>query len=221
MFKIITKLILIIIFCVGVVISVSYFQSAFRPNQEKVVSNLFGWKFPVVKFPKTGSIQNLIAYSDIRDPQNTFRGLPLRLQIPVIGVDSAIEDALITSDGRMDVPTGSINVAWFSLGPIPGQEGSAVIGGHFGIKNGKPFVFYNLDKLKVDDKVYIVDDKGDTIVFVVRLIKSFDRDADATSVFVSEDGRSHLNLITCEGIWNQIDDSYPKRLVIFTDKEIK
>jgi hypothetical protein len=48
----------------------------------------------------------------------------------------------------MDVPAGSKNVALFSLGPHPGQVGSAVIGGHFGIKNDVPFVFYDLDKLK-------------------------------------------------------------------------
>ena len=132
-------------------------------------------------------------------------------------MDSAIEDALITPDGRMDVPAGSVNVAWFALGPHPGQVGSAVIGGHFGISNGVKFVFYDLDKLKVGDKVYIENDKGDTLAFQVRRIQLFDRNADATTVFTSNDGLAHLNLITCEGIWNQVNDSYPQRLVVFTD----
>lgn len=131
---------------------------------------------------------------------------------------SAIEDALITPDGRMDVPSGSVNVAWFSLGPHPGQPGSAVIGGHFGIKNGVPYVFYNLDKLKAGDMVYVVDDIGYVNAFVVRSISSFDRDADATTVFTSSDGLAHLNLVTCEGVWNQANDSYPQRLVVFTDE---
>jgi LPXTG-site transpeptidase (sortase) family protein len=192
-----------------------------QPQPNKAVSvtvdKLFGWKFPVTKFPLTGSGSGLLAYSDIRDPGGIPQGLPARLKIPVIGVDSTIEDALITTDGRMDVPAGSKNVAWFALGPHPGQEGSAVIGGHFGIENGVPFVFYDLDKLRVGDKIYIVDDKDDTLSFVVRSIKLFDRDADATSVFTSEDGLAHLNLITCEGLWNKVDDSYPDRRVIFTD----
>ena len=29
---------------------------------------------------------------------------------------------------------------------------------------------------------------------------------------------AHLNLITCEGIWNKVNDTYPQRLVIFTDE---
>ncbi len=177
---------------------------------------LFGWKFPVTKFPTTGS-GGQVAYSDIRDPGGIPSGLPVRLQIPVIGVDSLIEDALITSDGRMDVPAGSVNVAWFALGPHPGDTGSAVIGGHFGISNGVPWVFYNLDKLRVGDKIYILDDKNETLAFQVRAINSFDRDADATTVFTSTDGLAHLNLITCEGIWNQVNGMYPQRLVVFTD----
>lgn len=219
-FRVLSKLIFIAILFAGGA-GVSYIFLSSQPQSHKPVNaaadKLLGWKFPVARFPLTGSGSGLLAYSDIRDPGGIPQGLPVRLKVPVIGVDSAIEDALITSDGRMDVPAGSKDVAWFALGPHPGQEGSAVIGGHFGIENGVPFVFYDLDKLKVGDKIYIVDDKDDTLPFVVRSIKLFDRDADATSVFTSEDGLAHLNLITCEGAWNQVNGSYPERRVIFTD----
>lgn len=214
------KIIIVVIFLVAVAGAGTY---AYRSQKNKktvikaVSDQLFGWKFPVAKFPAVGPTGDQLAYSTIRDPGGIPQGLPVRLKIPVISVDSAIEDALITPDGRMDVPAGSVNVAWFSLGPHPGQEGSAVIGGHFGISNGLPFVFYNLDKLKVGDKIYILDDKDATLAFQVRSIKSFDRNADATTVFTSTDGKAHLNLITCEGTWNQVNGTYPQRLVVFTD----
>jgi LPXTG-site transpeptidase (sortase) family protein len=224
MFKklsVLSKFVSVAIVCAVGIGGLSYLLLLAQPQPDKALSSsadkLLGWKFPVARFPLTGSGQGLLAYSDIRDPGGIPQGLPFRLKIPIIGVDSAIEDALITADGRMDVPAGSKNVAWFALGPHPGQEGSAVIGGHFGIEDGIPFVFYDLDKLRVGDKVYIVDDKDETLSFVVRSIKLFDRDADATSVFTSEDGLVHLNLITCEGIWNQVNDTYPERRVIFTD----
>jgi LPXTG-site transpeptidase (sortase) family protein len=182
-------------------------------------THVFGWKFPVTKFPLTGSVGNQVAYSKLPNPNATPQGLPIRLLIPIIGVDSAIEDALITSDGRMDVPANSVNVAWFALGPKPGQVGSAVIGGHFGIQNGVPFVFYDLNKLKVGDKIQVVNDENVTTTFIVRSIQSFNENADATTVFTSTDGLAHLNLITCEGVWNEVNGSYPDRLVIFADKE--
>lgn len=184
---------------------------------ERPTDQLFGWQYPVAMFPEVGPVTEQIAYSTIRDPGGVPQGLPVRLKIPVISVDSAIEDALITPDGRMDVPYGSVNVAWFSLGPKPGREGSAVIGGHFGINAGVKFVFYDLDKLKVGDRVYIVDDNGKTLAFQVRRIELFQRNADATTVFTSDDGLAHLNLITCEGIWNRVNDTYPLRRVVFTD----
>jgi LPXTG-site transpeptidase (sortase) family protein len=180
----------------------------------------FGWKFPTasVKFPSTGSAAGGdLAYSSLPDPGGIPSGLPITLQIPAIGVNSAIEDALITPDGRMDVPAGTTDVAWFALGPQPGSIGSAVIGGHYGIQNGIPFVFYNLDKLKVGDMIYTTNDEGITFTFIVRSIASYNRNADASSVFTSSDGLAHLNLITCEGIWNAVNGSYPDRLVIFSD----
>lgn len=214
------KLILAVIFLTGVGMTSFHFLLSSQLKQDKLINarpdGLFGWKFPVAKFPSTGPA-DLLAYSDIRDPGGIAQGLPVRLKIPIIGVDSAIEDAFITPEGRMDVPQGSVNVAWFALGPKPGYIGSAVIGGHYGIRKGVPFVFYNLDKIKVGDKVYVVNDKGDTLAFEVRAIQLFDRNADATLVFTSSDNVAHLNIITCEGIWNRVNGTYPSRRVIFTD----
>ncbi len=158
-----------------------------------------------------------LAYSEVRSVSSVPQGLPVRLKIPGIGVDSIIEDGLITSDGRMDVSEGSVNVSWFALGPKPGEVGSAVIGGHFGISNDVKFVFYDLDKMVVGDEVQVVNDKGEVLTFRVREIKMYTRDADATEVFTSKDGLSHLNVITCEGAWNQKNDTYDDRRVVFTD----
>jgi LPXTG-site transpeptidase (sortase) family protein len=213
------KIILAVVFLGGVVLAACFFISPQSQNKTANISSdkLFGWKLPTSQFPLTALNQYLLAYSNIRNYKGPPIGLPVRLKIPIIGVDALIEDALITPDGRMDVPAGSVDVAWFALGPHPGQIGSAVIGGHYGIQNGTPFVFYNLDKLKIGDKVYIQNDKGENIAFQVRSIALFDRNADATTVFTSADGLSHLNLITCEGVWNQVDGNYPERRVVFAD----
>lgn len=219
--SLLTLLILVIFFAGVGAVGSNFFVSPKLPPPTVVTTeadNLFGWKYPIAMFPNAGDKdQNLIAYSDIRDPGGVPQGLPVRLKIPAIGVDTAIEDALITNDGRMDVPLGTVNVAWFSLGPPPGKEGSAVIGGHFGSDNGIPRVFYDLDKLKIGDKIYIEDDKENTLAFVVKKIELFDRNADSTTVFTSNDKLAHLNLITCEGVWNQVNDTYPDRRVVFTD----
>ncbi len=148
-------------------------------------------------------------------------GLPVRLKIPVISVDAPIEYVGLTTNGEMAAPEGPANVAWYQLGPRPGENGSAVMAGHYGIwKNGEGSVFDNLNKLKKGDILYVEDDKGEIISFVVRESRSYDPKADATDVFLLNDGKSHLNFVTCEGVWNSISKTYSQRLVVFTDKEV-
>lgn len=145
--------------------------------------------------------------------------LPIRLKIPSINVNAPIKSVGLTSNGAMDVPKGPAEVAWYNLGPRPGRMGSAVIDGHSGYKNNKPAVFDNLYKLQKGDKIYVEDEKGVATIFVVREIRKYNPNADATDVFYSNDGKAHLNLITCTGFWNKIWKSHSDRLVVFTDKE--
>ena len=146
-------------------------------------------------------------------------GLPLRLKIPKINIDASIESVGITLNGAVGVPNGPTNAAWFNLGPRPGEQGSSIIDGHFGWKNNIPAVFDNLYKLKKGDKIYIQDDKGAIITFVVRESKSYDSNLSVPEVFSFNDDKAHLNLITCTGTWNAAKKSHSQRLVVFTDKE--
>lgn len=149
----------------------------------------------------------------------TAAALPVRLEIPKIGVDAGIEDVGVTPQGTMDVPKGPADAAWFDLGPRPGESGSAVIAGHEGWKDNIPAVFDDLYKLQTGDKVYVVDEKGATTTYAVVAVKVYGQNADAADVFGSNDGKAHLNLITCEGSWNAAQKSYSGRLVVFTDRE--
>jgi LPXTG-site transpeptidase (sortase) family protein len=93
-----------------------------------------------------------------------------------------------------------------------------VIAGHEGWKDGIFAVFNDLHKLQVGDKIYIVNDQGISMTFVVKALQLYDQNASAASVFGSSDGKAHLNLITCEGTWNATDKSYSNRLVVFADE---
>lgn len=148
-------------------------------------------------------------------------GLPMRLEIKSIGVDSLIEYVSTTTKGEMDTPKLLEDVAWFSPGTYPGEVGTAVIAGHSGWINYKTAVFDRLSKIKVGDIVTIKNDNGVNTNFVVSNLKKYNSLGDPTEVFTSNDGKSHLNLITCSGIWDTENKNYKERLVVFTDKEIK
>ncbi|MDD5569079.1 MAG: class F sortase [Candidatus Pacebacteria bacterium] len=155
----------------------------------------------------------------LTNQEQTSIGLPVRLKISRINVDAAIEHLGLTPDGAMDVPKGPAEVAWFNIGPHPGESGSAVIAGHNGWRNNIPAAFDNLYKLRKGDKVSVEDEKGVIITFVVREIRIYGKDEAAPDVFGSNDGKAHLNLVTCAGVLNRSDKTRADRLVVFTDKE--
>ena len=143
---------------------------------------------------------------------------PVRLKIPSINVDATFEYVGLTEEGAMNVPKDPASVAWFKLGTIPGEIGSAVVAGHSGYKNNKMGVFDNLYKLQKGDKLYVEKEKGDTVTFVVSKIQIYNPKANAGDVFISSDGKAHMNLITCTGAWNEAERTHSSRLVIFTDR---
>lgn len=143
-----------------------------------------------------------------------------RLQIPIINVDAALESVGLSADGTMGLPRNPANVAWYNKGPYPGEIGSAVIAGHYGFwKKGNGSVFDDLHKLKVGDEIYFKDKNSSTTLFIVSEIKNYNPKDDALAVFNSNDNKSHLNLITCEGTFNKTTQSYSQRLIIFADKK--
>lgn len=155
----------------------------------------------------------------VASPQQNVIDLPVRLKIPNIGVDAAVEYMGLTAAGAMDTPKGPDNVGWYKLGQRPGAIGSAVITGHFGWKNNLPAAFDNVHKLKAGDILYVEDEKGASATFIVRELRQYGKNDDTKDVFGSSDGQAHLNLITCEGTWSAASKSYSNRLVVFSDKK--
>lgn len=182
---------------------------------------LFGFIFHFVFQDQVeGGLAQIVAKTTVllEQKETDVIGFPVHLKIPTISVNAVVEYVGLTPLGAMDTPNGSANVAWFNLGPRPGEVGSAVVDGHSGYKNNRPAVFDNLHKLKKGDKIHIEDGKGAIITFVVRKLVSYDRKVEGSEIFTSDDGLSHLNLITCAGDWNAIDKTHASRLVVFTDK---
>ena len=150
-------------------------------------------------------------------PTEITSGLPVSLQIPKLEVDAKVLYKGLTPDGDMDVPENNFkDVGWYQYGFRPGNAGTAVIAGHVNGKNERG-VFIELHKLVNGDTIKIVDDKNNTISFVVRDIRNYDQNDRPEEVFNSGAG-SHLNLITCAGSWNANEQRFPIRLVVFADK---
>ncbi|HUY53123.1 MAG TPA: class F sortase [Candidatus Dormibacteraeota bacterium] len=169
--------------------------------------------------PSIASTVNIYHTQTNIKPVLPIYGVPVQLLIPSINLSINLESVGIINDGTMGVPIGRDNGAWFDLGPRPGEIGNSVIDGHYGFwVNGEPAVFNNLNKLNKGDVIKVLENNNLVISFAVVDLKIYLASQDDTNIFVSNDNLSHLNIITCQGIWNPVNKTYSSRLVVFANK---
>ena len=142
--------------------------------------------------------------------------VPVTLDIPAIHIHAHIESVGLDSHQQMDVPKDTQDVAWYKLGSQPGSQGNAVIDGHVDTPTSAPAVFARLKDIKSGDTIDVTEQQHITHEFVVTSVEHFSTPTfPANRVFGSISG-AHLNLITCDGVWDNNMSNYSQRLVVFS-----
>ena len=146
-------------------------------------------------------------------------GLPVRLKIPAIEVDAEVEQVGLTPDEAMDVPRDPHHVAWYNLGPRPGEWGNAVIDGHVDYHGIGPVVFWRLHELQAGDEIIVVGGDGVERRFVVSLVEAYARDEMPLQRIFGPAPGAHLNLITCDqtSAFDRSKREYASDLVVYAD----
>jgi sortase A len=144
--------------------------------------------------------------------------VPLKLEIPKLGIDATVEQVATDKNGQMGLPGDYHNVAWYAPGVIPGDKGDAVISGHLDwVVNGKPTpaVFTKLGSLSTGDEVDVVGKDGSTLHFRVTDSRTIAYNANpAQAGIFASDGPARLTLITCAGNFDQSLHQYTQRRVV-------
>lgn len=189
---------IVVIVVAGIVIGTSASSFVNRDNDKQVLS--------------TQSEQSEQQQKEV-DP---LPGVPVKVTIPSINVDTVIESVGMDSQRRMDVPKDSNNTAWFNPGYRPGQPGNAVLAGHYDNVDGSPSVFWEIKELKLGDKITITDDKGEEKTFAVTRIEQYPHDEFPIQEVFGESSEAMLNLITCQGNWDEKTKNYSDRMVVYS-----
>ncbi len=182
--------------------------------------------FSLLNTPSTAIVQNPQPAMVVEAAATTTpleAGLPAELIIPAIEVDAKIEPLGLstTALNEMAVPGNVVDVGWYKYGPHPGMRGSAVIDGHLNGRNVPEGVFFKLDTLNVNDSVFVVDETGKKIEFIVLKVKTYRADESTEEVFSQSTDDSLLNLITCAGTWISSESQYENRTVVFTKRVVQ
>ena len=143
---------------------------------------------------------------------------PVTLGVPSVGINSFIEPLGTLPNGDMATPTQNpwVDSGWYSAGPHPGEQGSAVIDGHLDRPGGAPAVFWYLRNIHAGDAVYVTEKNGAQLRFHVTHIAYYaPQDAPLQDIFGNRSG-TYLNLITCAGDWIPDQHQTTLRLVVYT-----
>jgi len=141
-----------------------------------------------------------------------------RLVIPEIGVDAPVIVGGIDANGRMQVPDGPEDVAWYDFTARPGQAGNIVLSGHLDRRNYGPAVFARLRELTLGDLVELRLEDGSTYQYVVTQSVAYEAEGAPVQEIVGPTSRETLTLITCDGTFNGASMTYSHRLVVRAER---
>jgi hypothetical protein len=151
-------------------------------------------------------------FRSVRDYHQT--PIPIRLNIPRIGVASTLDRLGRARDGSVQVPSRWHVAGWYALGPRPGDPGSAVILGHVDSRSG-PAVFYRLRELRRGDEIRIARADGSSVRFVVERTEQFDKRRFPTDEVYYPTLTPALRLVTCGGQFDTATRQYRANRVVF------
>lgn len=163
------------------------------------------------------------AASGIQDPDTSSYGdvpaagvVPVKVEIPAIGVTSGLEDLAIGSQGELDPPKAWLSAGWYAKGVVPGAVGPAIIAGHIDSPTG-PAVFLHLHELKPGDTVRVTLSSGAVETFTVSGSRSALKSQFPTSDVYGTTPTPTLRLITCGGVFNPAIGHYDENLIVSAD----
>jgi hypothetical protein len=140
--------------------------------------------------------------------------IPIRITIPKIQVDSALDPLGRAADGTVEVPKRWEVAGWYALGPRPGDPGSAVILGHVDSTSG-PAVFYRLRELRRGDEIDVRRADGSVVRFVVERTALYDKQHFPTDAVYYPTLAPALRLVTCGGRFDFSTGHYRSNVIVF------
>jgi sortase (surface protein transpeptidase) len=150
-------------------------------------------------------------------PARAVRGTPVRIEIPAIHVDAALQRLHRDAKGVLQPPDSWTEAGWFAGGVVPGAVGPAVIAGHLDTTK-RAAVFVDLRLLRPGDRIRIVLSTERTVSFVVTHARVVRKALFPTDEVYGPTPDPQLRLITCSEPFDDAQGIYADNLVVFATK---
>ncbi|WP_081952346.1 class F sortase [Kitasatospora phosalacinea] len=140
---------------------------------------------------------------------------PVRVRIPVLGVDAPVARLGLDDEGRLQPPPQEDrNLAgWYRDGAAPGSSGAAVLAGHVDNAHG-PAVFYRLGTLRKGDQLEVSRADGAGAWFQVDGVEVYPKSEFPDRKVYAATPDAQLRLITCGGGFTR-EGGYDGNVVVY------
>ena len=138
---------------------------------------------------------------------------PVKLMIPALGVDAAVEAVAEDPDGAMSAPTHPDDVAWYQPGAGMGVLGNAVFAAHVNW-DGRLRPFGLLHRLEEGDAIQVIDEQGRGYEYAVASRQWFRAEGAPLEEIFAQPAEPTVTLITCGGEYVASRREYLDRLIV-------
>lgn len=142
------------------------------------------------------------------------KSVPVRLEIPDIGLTTELSQVGKNADGSLEVPADANIAGWYRLSPTPGEIGPSIITGHVDTYTG-PAVFFYLKDLVPGQTITITRKDKTKAHFRVDKVASFEQQAFPTKEVYGDIDYPGLRLITCGGVYDVLSGHYSHNTVVY------
>jgi len=142
--------------------------------------------------------------------------IPVRLQVPDIGINTVLVPLGQAPDGTMDVPGGQPGDpgGWYKYSPTPGQLGPAVILGHVNNLASPEGLFYRLHEMKQGQRFSVTRADHSVAVFEVDKLAEVKKATFPTLAVYGNTNRAEIRLITCGG-FDQATGEWTENTIVY------
>jgi hypothetical protein len=140
---------------------------------------------------------------------------PVRLVVPDVGIDMAVDPVGVREDGEMQIPEDANRAGWYQFGPAPADPaGATVVAAHVDSVQTGIGQFAKLLDVGVGAAVTVTSADGSTHEYRVVTVEKVPKEGAPVDQWFDRSGAPRLVLVTCGGTFRRDIGHYTDNVVV-------
>ncbi|WP_315097055.1 class F sortase [uncultured Cellulomonas sp.] len=140
---------------------------------------------------------------------------PVRLAVPDVGIDMAVDPVGVQDDGAMEIPQDADRAGWYRFGPAPADPaGATVVAAHVDSVQTGIGQFAKLLEVAVGAGVTVTTADGVVREYRVVSVEKVPKDGAPVDQWFDRSGAPRLVLVTCGGTFRRDIGHYTDNVVV-------